>query len=114
MQKSFAKDSTLKRHIKEYHTLIEKTMKCPHCDKIYPKSRKSELNNHIKTKHDESKLIYSCTICRENGKEKKIALADRLKRHKKDTHGPRKRCDMCDKTFQSKGTLKRHVANSHS
>ena len=66
------------------------------------------MNDHMITMHAVEKE-HTCNIC-----EAKFGLLNRLKRHLKDTHGPRKRCDMCDKTFKTKGTLKRYIDTSHS
>jgi uncharacterized Zn-finger protein len=66
---------------------------------------KTDLNAHIKLKHEEGKKSHVCDVCPANFQERKS-----LNAHKKMKHGNNENCvcPECGKGFNQKNNLKRH------
>ncbi|KAJ2938672.1 hypothetical protein O0L34_g11998 [Tuta absoluta] len=96
----------LKVHIKSMH--IEGNFPCEQCQKVFTTHLK--LKNHVNTVH---KLFnrFKCQKCPER-------FSDYFKRqkHMVEKHGVaplRYRCNVCDRTFNRRYTLSRHMRRDH-
>ena len=88
-------------HLKEKHN--KTVFPCKICKKLL--SRKDDLKKHINRAHDESKLEnFQCPQC-----EYKTIRRGNLNKHMKNKHEKAKyKCDICNKTFNWKESMKRH------
>lgn len=103
-QAIFADKSKLSNHLNKYHNELKYV--CDHCGERF--SFKSDIKLHIKTHHLE---VLRCYICYkgfysnyEYSKHKKIGCTTAKGKHL---------CELCDKYFKSKGSLKVHVESIH-
>lgn len=105
--------SKLVKHRKEFHGKkirpCENVFECPHCKKLI--KTKAALNTHIQMVHEHNSDEAGCYQCGQCGREYKYKQS--LKQHYLTVHmGRLFHCDHCKKTFGTKATLKRHLANS--
>ena len=97
-------------------------IKCDYCDKVYEKSEKHLMKNHISRVHEKK---FTCDIC-----DKKFPYSRDLKSHsskvhslpintenllKNDVHEGKKifKCSTCDKFFDKSVKLRQHIKNVH-
>ena len=113
--KSIAENPFLPRikHRKEFHGKkirpCENLFECPHCKKMI--KTKAALNTHIQMVHEHDSDEAGCYQCGQCGREYKYKQS--LKQHYLTVHmGRLFHCEHCKKTFGTKATLKRHLANS--
>ena len=113
-QKSFSRETSLKDHINTIH-IGTKEHKCTKCEAKY--STSATLKCHIKKVHTPYSLI--CTKC-----GNKFALASQLKKHgyvhnpelkplKKSSIKISIKCLQCEKGYNSKEALRKHVDVVH-
>lgn len=104
----FSKWSLLQAHIKAAHK-----MKCAHCGKTY--SDKTAFRLHVDTHETplESRRLFQCKAA---GCTKKFTRAHSLKKHVNFIHNEIRdyQCQICDKEFAHRRTLKAHAAREHS
>lgn len=93
---------SLHRHILEVHQKFGRK-ECPHCFKTF--SEGTGFKRHM-ARHSEDGFV-SCDIC---GKSINKYL---LTYHRKIHDAPIFNCQLCDKTFTSKRSSERHVAQVH-
>ena len=93
----FKKRQSLRNHLKFQHG--EEKNKCDVCGKMV---FKSQLENHIKDKHEK---VYQCPTC-----AKILKTKERLKRHIKGVHDKIRDhiCEQCGATFPEWGGLHNH------
>ena len=101
------------KHRKEFHGKkirpCENLFECPHCQKMI--KTKAALNTHIQMVHEHDSDEAGCYQCGQCGREYKYKQS--LKQHYLTVHmGRLFHCEHCKKTFGTKATLKRHLANS--
>jgi uncharacterized Zn-finger protein len=107
----FFKNSELKKHLKEKHPIIEKSIQCNICNQKLKK--KDYLKEHMKI-HNPNREIFLCGI---DGCTKSYPREANLKLHIKAIHegqGYNYKCSHCEKSFISKSRIKRHEKKYHS
>ncbi|CAG9790687.1 unnamed protein product [Diatraea saccharalis] len=104
--KVFKTKYRLKLHIRTVHP-EGKNVKCPDCMKEF----KSDmlLQRHIKWAHPTDGMTYRCQEC-----GRVLPSIYCYKKHLKNVHGLGNiKCEHCDKVFQTKNTLHRHIKTFH-
>ncbi|GFG33559.1 hypothetical protein Cfor_03455 [Coptotermes formosanus] len=128
--KAFAKDSTLREHVRSIHERPFKHV-CSECG--FATFRANNLRVHIRMRHRGEYNNHVCPVCSARVKqrnaflehmrahtgekpfrceqcESSFACLARLTVHRKSVHEPRKfPCSQCHKTFQTKHHLLRHT-----
>nr|CAD7606090.1 unnamed protein product [Timema genevievae] len=128
--KAFAKDSTLREHVRSIHEREQKHI-CLECG--FTTYRSNNLRVHIRMRHQGEYNNHVCPVCGARVKQRtaflehmrshtgdrpfrcdqctaSFACVARLTVHRKSVHEPRQyKCDQCLKTFQTKHHLLRHA-----
>ena len=100
----------IRTHKHEVHKMVtnaQKSYKCSDCGEVFLK--KFNFERHRKRKHNSS--AYACQFC-----GKSFSYFDNLQNHIKSHDGagsPSFRCNVCDCTFKSRYSLKRHKNVRH-
>ena len=129
-EKTFKKLSHLKRNEVSVHFL--KKENCPHCG--LQSSRRDNLEAHIKLVHgsDDCESPFQCDDCQETFDRRSsferharnmktncsicaaiFCTLKQVQQHQKISH-PKHECARCEKTFQDKAHLNRHIKASRS
>ena len=110
---SFKSMVILRSHIRGVHRKTRNKFACDRCQKSYATT--TELKKHIEIVHDEVSIDIPCEFC---GKifRHQSHLTDHIKRMHKRTKPKNvkiRKCDHCDKKFQTKAGLQFHRRQKH-
>ncbi len=102
-RKSFSAKVTLQNHLLRHQGA---TFPCTLCNKVL--KQKTSLQRHVKSRHTNSTLKTSCSVCEK--KMKPGSMSAHLKRHEKDyEHSKQFVCKECNASFSVKDSLKKHI-----
>ena len=120
---SFAFDTAMTRHLKEYHYRTNINLDyckmehlkflCDQCDETF--KRKAHLMRHKETIHQKQDHLktYQCSSCKQFFSRRDNLVRHNLRKHAKDNEKNAYQCAQCDEQFSRKDNLRRHISRKH-
>ena len=105
--KKMSSESSLKNHLKRFHSESEKRYECKTCGKLFLTSK--ELKTHSIIHEENRPKPFVCDIC-----DFKTDTNRNLELHKNIHSDTRVTCSVCEQEFSSAGSLSQHVKRIHT